>query len=105
LVGLKNTLTKEEEEEEKKNKTKKKTKKKNKTKKKKKTTRKTQTYRSVNGGGETFCFVCTDCYSNSVARETWVQCTRRQIWLSVKCSAGVPWETFAPNAIWMSRGH
>jgi DNA-directed RNA polymerase subunit RPC12/RpoP len=59
--------------------------------KKKKIVRKIQTNCSDENGGETFCLVCMDRYSESLAREKWVQCTQCQMWANVKCTAGVSW--------------
>ena len=37
---------------------------------------------------ETFCLVCTEPYSNSRAREKWVQCTACHMWAHEACTDG-----------------
>jgi hypothetical protein len=49
-------------------------------KKTRKIVRKFQTDCSDKNGGEIFCLVCMDRYSNSVAGEIRVQCTQCQMW-------------------------
>jgi len=38
---------------------------------------------------ETFCLVCTEPYSNSRAREKWVQCTACHMWAHEACTDAV----------------
>ena len=59
--------------------------------KKKQIVRKIQMDCSDENSGETFCLVCMDRYSKSVAGEIWVQCTQCQMWAHEKCTAGVSW--------------
>jgi hypothetical protein len=59
--------------------------------KRKQIVRKIQKDCSDENDGETFCLVCMDRYSKSLAGELWVQCTQWQMWAHEKCTSGVSW--------------
>jgi hypothetical protein len=65
--------------------------------KKKTIVRKIQKDCSDENDGETFCLVCMDRYSKSVAGEIWVQCTQCQMWAHEKCTAGVSLGVYLPQ--------
>jgi hypothetical protein len=57
--------------------------------KEKEIVRKIQKDCSDENAWETFCLVCMDRYSKSLAGEIWVQCTQSQMWAHEKCTSGV----------------
>jgi hypothetical protein len=64
--------------------------------KKKQIVRKIQKDCSDENDGETFCLVCMDTYSKSVAGEIWVQCTRAKCGPMKNAQLAFPRSIFAP---------
>jgi hypothetical protein len=65
--------------------------------KKKQIVRKIQKDCSDENAWETFCLVCMDRYSNSLAGELRVQCIQCQMSAHEKCTSGVFWGYICPN--------
>jgi hypothetical protein len=65
--------------------------------KKEQIVRKIQKLCSDENAWETFCLVCMDRYSKSLAGELWVQCTQCQMWAHEKCTSGVSWGYIFPD--------